>query len=114
MISTLDGNTSFDQYSVGIKDFNGLAGTWKDAEDGELAMNTIATGSVDSIIRHTISIDPKASFELYYYILAARDLKSLLETSKEITVENLERMLKRTENFGNYGCQNFRLTLTIH
>ena len=41
--------------SVGIKDFNGLAGTWKDAEDGELAMNTIATGSVDSIIRHTIS-----------------------------------------------------------
>ncbi|KJE49471.1 MULTISPECIES: glycoside hydrolase family 15 protein [Acidiplasma] len=111
MISTLDGNTSFDQYSVGIKDFNGLAGTWKDAEDGELAMNTIATGSVDSIIRHTISIDPKASFELYYYILAARDLKSLLETSKEITVENLERMLKRTENFWELWVSKFQVNL---
>ncbi len=99
MISTIDSSTSFDQYSVGIKDFNGLAGTWKDAEDNELAMNTIATGSVDSIIRHNVDIGAGDSHILYYYIAAARDRKSLFDFSKEITLENMDRMLNRTENF---------------
>ncbi len=37
-------------WATGLKEVNGLEGTWRDAEDGELGRNPIAQGSVDGTI----------------------------------------------------------------
>lgn len=37
-------------WATGLKEVNGLEGTWRDAEDGELSRNPIAQGSVDGTI----------------------------------------------------------------
>ena len=58
------------QYATGITGFDGLEGTWRDAEDGELSMNPIAQGSVDSTFSLEMNLQPQgeevASFALCF------------------------------------------------
>lgn len=44
------------QYSTGIANFQGMEGTWRDADDGELGMNPIAQGSVDFTVRFDLNL----------------------------------------------------------
>ena len=46
-----EGNGAFDQYAVGNYGIEGKAGTFSDAEDGELSGNAVEHGGVDSVIR---------------------------------------------------------------
>ncbi len=111
MASTVGTTGSFDEYAVGIKDFNGLEGTWKDAEDNELSMDTIATGSVDSVIRHHVKMEPHSSIELFYYILCSRNRLDLFEDSKSMDIEGMGRMLNRTENFWELWVSKYPLNI---
>lgn len=43
-------STGVDQWAVGLKEVQGMEGTWRDAEDGWLSGNAVAQGSVDSVI----------------------------------------------------------------
>ncbi len=64
-----------DQYSVGIADWNGAEGTWRDAEDGELQMYKVANGSVDSTIRIPIrNIEPKGEVHSAFWLCIGRSL----------------------------------------
>jgi Glucoamylase and related glycosyl hydrolases len=64
--STVDSlGCQMDQYAMGVKDFLEMEGTWKDAEDGVLSMNPVAIGSVDSVIRHTLILDPGQEADLF-------------------------------------------------
>jgi GH15 family glucan-1,4-alpha-glucosidase len=60
----------FDQYSVGNYGIEGKAGTYMDAEDGELTCNNIEHAGVDSVIRFSLDIDSKSSQTIDYYIVA--------------------------------------------
>lgn len=112
LASTRDrGNASFSSYAIGVKDFGGMEGTWKDAEDGVLSMNNISIGSVDSVISHSLTVDPGQSNEIYYFIKCARDLESLKDNIPDY--ESLKYMEYRTGNFWklwsskkNYGLEN--------
>ncbi len=112
LASTRDSNNrSFSSYAIGVKDFNGMEGTWKDAEDGVLSMNKISIGSVDSVISHKITLDPGSTQELYYFIKCARDLESLMNDVPDYN--QLKYMEYRTSNFWkiwsskkNYGLEN--------
>jgi len=90
---------SIDQYSIGVKDFEGLEGTWKDAEDSQLSMNPVATGSVDSVIRHRLTLSPGESKSVFYYILCGSGLERIQDMRKSINFESLRRMKIRTENY---------------
>lgn len=104
-------NSSFSSYAIGVKDFGGMEGTWKDAEDGILSMNNISIGSVDSVISHKINIEPGKTEELYYFIKCARDPETL---KKDVPDYNsLKYMEYRTGNFWkvwsskkNFGLEN--------
>ncbi|MGC8573995.1 MAG: glycoside hydrolase family 15 protein [Thermoplasmata archaeon] len=104
-------NSSFSSYAIGVKDFGGMEGTWKDAEDGILSMNNISIGSVDSVISHKINIQPGETEELYYFIKCARDPETL---KKDVPDYNsLKYMEYRTGNFWkvwsskkNFGLEN--------
>jgi GH15 family glucan-1,4-alpha-glucosidase len=62
---------SFDQYSVGNYAIEGKAGTFMDAEDGELSGNAVEHGGVDSVLRFRNQTAGKASFVVDYWIVAA-------------------------------------------
>lgn len=66
-----DTKQSFDQYCVGNYGIEGKEGTFKDAEDGELAGNAVEHGGVDSVIRFRLSLDAHQSQRIDYWIIAA-------------------------------------------
>jgi GH15 family glucan-1,4-alpha-glucosidase len=100
LVSSLDSkNNRFDQYAMGVKDFNGMEGVWKDAEDGKLSMSPVAIGSVDSILRHHMFLNPGEKVDLFYYIYAGKDLDSVKKGLKNLHMEQLKRLETRTSNY---------------
>lgn len=61
----------FDQFSVGNYAIEGKAGTFMDAEDGELSDNAVEHGGVDSVIRFRQEVEAHASFGVDYWVVAA-------------------------------------------
>ena len=62
-------NTGIWQYACGEKGFRGAEGTWRDAEDGELSMNAIAQGSVDSVASYDLLLPPLETRELHTWLV---------------------------------------------
>jgi len=62
---------SFDQYAIGNYAIEGKAGTFKDAEDGELSNNAIEHGGVDSVLRFRHKTPARGTFAVDYWIVAA-------------------------------------------
>lgn len=62
---------AFDQYAVGNYAIEGKAGTYLDAEDGELSGNPVEHGGVDSVIRFRKLLKPHDSTTIDYWIIAA-------------------------------------------
>jgi GH15 family glucan-1,4-alpha-glucosidase len=69
-LRTEDGE-AFDQYAVGNYGIEGKAGTYLDAEDGELSGNNVEHGGVDSIIRTSFHIKAKHAYHVDYWIAAS-------------------------------------------
>ena len=65
-----DGNF-FDQYAVGNYGIEGKAGTFMDAEDGELTDNAVEHGGVDSVLRFSRRLRGHESYSVDYWIVAA-------------------------------------------
>jgi GH15 family glucan-1,4-alpha-glucosidase len=61
----------FDQFAVGTYGIEGKAGTYKDAEDGDLSDNAVEHGGVDSVIRFRRQVAAGASFGVDYWVVAA-------------------------------------------
>ncbi|HJQ09361.1 MAG TPA: glycoside hydrolase family 15 protein [Candidatus Saccharimonadales bacterium] len=62
---------TFDQYAVGNYGIEGKAGTFMDAEDGELSNNPIEHGGVDSVLRFRQEVDAGDWFTIDYWVVAA-------------------------------------------
>ena len=95
-------NVGIDQYAVGIKEHVGLAGTWKDAEDGRLSMNPVANGSVDSVVGYSSDLAPHGSKSLFYYIACGPDMRSVTSLGGSLSWGRLSSMLRRTSNYWDY------------
>ena len=96
---TADGRM-FDQYAVGNYQIEGKAGTFVDAEDGQLSGNSIEHGGVDSVIGLTLKLPGHASDEVDYWV-AASD-KNYHESSgchRFMALGGLEEPLARTRDY---------------
>lgn len=76
--------TPFDQYTAGIFEIEGKAGSYKDAEDGELSGNPIEHGSADSIMRICAQYEPHASKTTHYWLAAARYIEEAHELNRYV------------------------------
>ncbi len=65
------GGEPFDQYAVGNYAIEGKAGTFKDAEDGELSDNAVEHGGVDSVIRFRQELEASQQAIIDYWVIAA-------------------------------------------
>ncbi len=88
-----------DQYATGIKEFHGLEGTWKDAEDGRLEGSPIAQGSVDSTLSFSINVKPEGEETIYYWMTAGKDYTEVSRLNKMIMGHGAEYYIRRTGHY---------------
>jgi glucoamylase len=81
----------FDQYAVGNYRIEGKAGTYLDAEDGELSNNPVEHGGVDSVIRFQKNLGGGESTIINYWVVAASsqfDAEQIHSKYKQLDMED--------------------------
>ena len=86
-------------YAIGVSRAHGAEGTWRDAEDGILGMNTIAQGSVDSTIAAHVTVDRTAT--VYYWLAAAEDYAGVKLIDSLVRERGPEFFLHRVRTYWN-------------
>ncbi len=100
------GGTGIFQYSTGTKRFFGVEGmwregTWRDAEDGALAGNPIAQGSVDSAISFSLVLPPAGKGTVYYWLALGRNFREALRLNSVVEAEKPERLIEKIGAYWN-------------
>ena len=87
------------QFAVGVTEFSGLSGTWKDAEDGALSNNPVAHGSVDSTISLATKIPTGEQRTIYYWIAAGRSLAEVTALNQAVKDRSPARLLLAADEY---------------
>lgn len=87
-------NKPFDQHSVGLSGIEGREGTYRDAEDGELAGSNVEHGRVDSTIRFRLELAPHESGRVHYWIAAGTSTREALYVHKNVRENGLNHYLQ--------------------
>lgn len=96
VVSGLVDGRPFDQHSIGAFGIEGLEGSFRDADDGELSLNTVEHGRVDSILRFSMDIEPQASARAHYWIAAGMSTREALYIHKQVFEDGLDSHLEST------------------
>ncbi len=99
LISGSSNGAGLYQFAVGVTEFGGLSGTWKDAEDGILSNNPVAHGSVDSTISLATKIPRGEQKKIYYWIAAGRSRTEVNELNRIITERSPAGLLLRADEY---------------
>lgn len=86
----------FDQFAVGNYGIEGKAGTFKDAEDGELSGNPVEHGGVDSVMRFSRQVPAAGSFGIDYWVVAADSQSDAQVVHTKIKYYSVEARLQKT------------------
>ena len=89
----------FDQFSVGNYAIEGKAGTFKDAEDGELTGNAVEHGGVDSVIRFRQEVEGHGWFGLDYWVIAADSQSDAQVIHTHLKYYSLEKRLEAVKQY---------------
>lgn len=84
-----------DQHSIGIYG-NGLDGTWRDGDDGELAGDNVVNGQTDSTLRFSLTIGALSSRRVYYWLSSAESAREAIELQRSVTLSFLANELEDT------------------
>jgi GH15 family glucan-1,4-alpha-glucosidase len=96
---SLGGQYGVDEWATGTKEFRGLEGTWRDAEDGRLGGNPIAQGSVDSTIAVTVSVDAYQRVGFYYWIAAGTRFRDVAVIDAVVRDKGPAELIERTAHY---------------
>ena len=88
-----------EHFACGLKETQGLEGTWKDAEDGVLSGNAVAHGSADSTAGITIPLPAGGLAHAYYWICAGTTYHEVVQLNRMVREKKPQELLKRTANF---------------
>jgi len=104
-VFVVDGRTQsgsgIDDYTIGMFDYEGKQGSYKDAEDGVLSRNAVEHGSVDSVVRFSLTCEPKLKTQLFYWIAAGQSLDEAFQLNDLVLFKKPENMIHSTEQFWN-------------
>jgi GH15 family glucan-1,4-alpha-glucosidase len=87
------------EYTTGTKRFGGAEGTWRDAEDGHLAKNPIAQGSVDSTISFRMFLDADEEKTLYYWLVVGTNYQEVRNLDSYVVDRSPAKLIERIETF---------------
>ncbi|HSV75344.1 MAG TPA: glycoside hydrolase family 15 protein [Chthonomonadales bacterium] len=91
--------TGIHQYAMGIKGFGGAEGTWRDCEDGDLSMNPIAQGSVDSALSVQLEVRARRTAEVRAWLCAARSLAEASQLHYHVVNTGFDTLLHDTMHY---------------
>lgn len=86
----------FDQYAVGSYGIEGKAGTYLDAENGELSGNAVEHGGVDSVIRFQRRVRGGQSTTVDYWVVAGSSQTDVQNVHNSFKRQTIEDRLRRT------------------
>ncbi len=89
----------FDQFAIGNYNIEGKAGTFRDAEDGELSGNAIEHGGVDSVLRFRNVTPGGESFGADYWIVAADSQSDAQVIHTHIKYYSLDERLRNAREY---------------
>jgi len=93
-----DGKGLF-QFAVGQKGFGGKEGTFKDAEDGQLSGNSIAQGSVDSVIGFSLYLDGQSKGKAFYWVAVGQNWEEIHRLDGLVRERDPEILIRRTDDY---------------
>lgn len=88
--------SGIDEWSCGTKEFGGLEGTWRDAEDGHLADHPIAQGSVDSTIAVVVSVAAQQTKSFTYWLAAGTRYRDVVAIDAVVRDKTPAELFDRT------------------
>jgi GH15 family glucan-1,4-alpha-glucosidase len=91
--------TPFDQYAVGSYGIEGKAGTFLDAEDGELSDNAVEHGGVDSVLRFSKNFDAHGTETLQYWIVAGSSQADVQSIHDSFKAHNVDERIDQTRRY---------------
>jgi glucoamylase len=94
------------QWACGLKEIHNLEGTWRDAQDGQLSMGTVAHGSVDSTVGLVQTIPPNQSRQFYYWIAIAENFEGVTRLNRLVRRRGPQRFIQRTANYWQLWLQS--------
>lgn len=86
----------FDQHSIGLFGVEGHEGTYRDAEDGELAAAPVEHGRVDSVLRFKLDLEGHNSARIHYWIAAGVSTREALFVHRQISEDGVDDRLHST------------------
>lgn len=86
----------FDQHSIGLFGIEGREGTYRDADDGELAGNYVEHGRVDSTLRFVVEVEPLSSQRVHYWVAFGMSMREALYIDKKIRHDGVDTRLHKT------------------
>lgn len=86
----------FDQYAVGNYGIEGKAGTFLDADDGELSGNAVEHGGVDSVLRFQRRLNSGQRASIDYWIIAASSQQDAQDIHLEFKAQSLDDRMRHT------------------
>jgi GH15 family glucan-1,4-alpha-glucosidase len=89
------------QFAVGVKKVGGKEGTFRDAEDGKLSGNTVAQGSVDSVVSLLLDLDGHERGLAYYWICTGEDWQEVERLNALVSRKHPGDLIKRTADYWN-------------
>ena len=97
--ASCNGATGISEYSCGRSGIAGAEGTWRDADDGVLAMSPIAQGAVDSTVGITVDLEASGSATVLYWICAGRTYNEVRRLDASVQAEGAAHILARTASY---------------
>jgi oligosaccharide amylase len=110
LINGLSEKGSFDDYTAGIFRIEGKEGSFRDAEDGELAKNLIEHGPSDSVIGFYLNLSPHESKTIYYFVVAAESIKDALTLNQYVLEKKPEHLLRTTRDYWRAWVNKYNFT----
>jgi len=91
---------TFSQFATGRKEWRGLEGTWRDAEDGVLSGNAVSNGPVDSCLGWNFdSISPGESRNAQLFMVAGRHFYDITKAHVYASNRGFDQSLRETQNY---------------
>ena len=90
-----DVGQSADQHAIGLFG-QGLDGTWRDAEDGQLSMASAECGQTDSTIGFSLTIGGLSSRRVHYWLVASTSVRAALGSFKSLQKQGVYKRLSST------------------
>lgn len=91
--------SAFDQYAVGNYGIEGKAGTYLDADDGELSNNAVEHGGVDSVLRFRRELASGDTVQVYYWIVAGSSQNDVEDAHIAFSEQDMEDRLAKTRSY---------------